>query len=149
MGLFEKINGDLKTAMKAGEKEKVGIYRMLISEIKRIAIDQNQRDDIDDDLVLSALTRAMKTRKESARQYREGGREDLAVKEDKEVELVSVYLPQALGEEELGALVDQAISEVGAESKKDMGKVMKAVMPKTKGRADGKMVQKMVMERLA
>jgi len=145
MSLYEKINDDLIAAMKGGEKDKVGIFRMLLSEIKRIAIDSNNRDDINDDLVLTALTRALKSRKESVRQYREADREDLAEKEEIEIELVSLYLPEAISEEEISVIIDESIAEIGAQSKQDMGKVMRVVMPKLKGRADGKAVQKMVM----
>ena len=148
MALFDRIQEDLKQAMKAGEKEKVGVFRMMVSEIKRLAIDEGRRDEITDELVVSALSRSAKRRRESIEQYRAAGREDLAAKEEAELEIVARYLPAPLTEEELQALVIRAIEETGAEGRKDMGKVMKAVMPKVQGRADGKAVQRMVLDRL-
>lgn len=148
MTLFDRIQNDLKQAMKAGEKEKVGVYRMTISEIKRLAIDEGKRDEITDELVIAALSRSAKRRKESIEQYRSAGREDLAAREEEELALLSRYLPAPFSEEELEILVMEAIRETGAAGKKDMGKVMKAVMPKVQGRADGKQVQRMVLDRL-
>jgi uncharacterized protein YqeY len=148
MDLIERINEDLKAAMKAGEKEKVGIFRMILSEIKKAAIDQKMREEISDEIVVAALTRGVKTRKESVTQYRSAGREDLAAKEEMEIELLSTYLPEPLSEEEIAALIEAAVEETGAAGKKDMGKIMKIVMPKTLGRADGKRIQQMVLDRL-
>lgn len=148
MSLYEKINEDLKKAMKAGEKEQVGIFRMLLSEVKKAAIDQNTRDDIKDDLVIGALTKGMKSRKESVKQYKAGGREDLAAKEEAEIDVIKSYLPQPLSEEELDTLIDAAISELGAAGKKNMGQVMKTVVPRIQGRADGRTVQQKVIARL-
>lgn len=148
MSLFEKINEDLKSNMKEGRKEDVGIYRMILADIKNLAIEKNERDDIKEDTVLDALTRSMKKRQSSVEQYRAVDREDLAEKEEYEMTILSRYLPQPLTREELATLVDEAVSEVGAETPKDMGLVMKAVMPKTQGRADGKIVKELVMERL-
>ena len=148
MPLFERMNEALKAAMKEGRKEDVGVYRMLLSEIKNLAIEMRSRDSIDDDLVIASLVKAVKKRLESARQYREGGREDLAVQEEREIEVASLYLPEELSGEELAAMVDEAIAESGASSPRDLGKVMKIVMPRTKGRADGNRVRSLVLERL-
>lgn len=146
MSTFERINDDLKAAMKGGRKEDVGIYRMVLAEIKNLAIEMNSRDDINDDIVIASLVRAVKTRLASIEQYTAGGRDDLAAKEQREIEVISVYLPEELSEEELAAMVDEAIAESGADSPRDVGKVMKIVMPKTKGRADGNTVRNLVME---
>jgi len=148
MGIFEDMNEALKSAMKGGRKDEVGIYRMLLSEIKRLAIDSGTRDDIGDELVLDALTRAKKSRLESVRQYRDGGRDDLAVKEEAEIAIIEGYLPAALSESELAAIVEEAVAESGAATPKEMGRVMKLVMLRVKGRADGKQVQRLVMSRL-
>jgi uncharacterized protein YqeY len=148
MSSFERINDDLKAAMKGGRKEDVGIYRMVLAEIKNLAIEMNSRDDINDDIVLASLVRAVKTRLASIEQYTAGGRDDLAAKEQREIEVISVYLPEELGKDELAGMVDEAIAESGADSPKDIGKVMKIVMPRTKGRADGNTVRSLVIERL-
>lgn len=148
MGIYEKMNDDLKAAMKEGRKEDVGIYRMILAEIKNRAIEMNSRDDIDDALCIASLVRSVKTRLASVEQYQAADRQDLAEKEEYEIEIISIYLPEALTEEELAAMVDEAVAEAGATSPKDMGKVMKIVMPKTQGRADGKTVQRLVLERL-
>jgi uncharacterized protein len=148
MGLFEEMNRALVSAMKGGRKEEVGIYRMLLSEIKKIAIDRKERDEITDELVTDALTKAMKSRKESVTQYRAGDRDDLAVKEEVEIALIEQYLPEALSETEVAAIVDAAVAEAGAQSPREMGKVMKLVMAQVKGRADGKVIKDLVMERL-
>jgi len=148
MGIFDQINDDLKAAMKEGRKEDVGIYRMVLSEIKNLAIEMNSRDDINDDIVLASLVRAVKTRLASIEQYRAAERDDLAGKEEREIEVISAYLPEELGEEELTRMVEEAIAESGAVSPKEIGKVMKLVMPRTKGRADGNTVRNIVMQRL-
>ena len=148
MGTFERINDDLKAAMKGGRKEDVGIFRMVLAEIKNLAIEMNSRDDINDDIVIASLVRAVKTRLASIEQYQAGGRDDLAAKEEREIEVISVYLPEELDEDELAGMVDEAIAESAADSPKDIGKVMKIVMPRTKGRGDGNTVRNLVMERL-
>jgi uncharacterized protein YqeY len=138
MGIFDRVNEDVKSAMKEGRKDEVSIYRMVLSEIKNAAIAMNSRDDITDEICIASLVRGVKTRMGSIEEYRAAGREDL----------ISRYLPEALSEEELAAMVDEAVAESGAAGPKDMGKVMKIIMPRTQGRVDGKTVQKMVMERL-
>ncbi|MBU0754380.1 MAG: GatB/YqeY domain-containing protein [Planctomycetes bacterium] len=148
MGIYDDINNDLKDAMKAGRKEEVGIYRMVLSEIKNLAIDMNSRDDITDEICIATLVRSVKTRLASIEQYQAGNRPDLVEQEEKEIEIISTYLPEALTEEELIAMVEEAITEAGATQPKDMGMVMKIVMPKTQGRADGKIVQRLVLDRL-
>ncbi|MFH2002525.1 MAG: GatB/YqeY domain-containing protein [Planctomycetota bacterium] len=148
MTVYEEINSHLKSAMKEGRKEEVGIYRMILSEIKNLAIAMNQRDEITDEMVMTTLTRGVKTRQASVEMYRAGGREDLAQKEEYEIKIITGYLPKALSREEIVTLVLEAVKETGAQGPKDMGKVMKIVMPKTQGCADGKVVKDIVMEQL-
>jgi len=148
MSLIDAMNDAVKSAMKGGRKDEVGIYRMLISEVKRLAIDRQERDEITDELVIDALTKAKKSRLDSVEQYRAAGREELAAKEEAEIVVIEQYLPAGLSPEELAVLVDEAVAESGAAGPKEMGKVMKVVMPKVKGRADGKEVTRLVMERL-
>ncbi len=146
MGLKEKIMQDMKEAMKAKDTAKVSTLRLLISEIKNKEIDK--RGELTDDEILAVIQKAVKQRKESIEQYEKAGRSDLVEKEKKELEILEAYLPQPLSEEELEAIIDEAIKEAQATSVKDMGKVMKIVMPKVRGRADGKIVNQKVREKL-
>ena len=146
MGLKEKIMQDMKEAMKAKDTAKVSTLRLLISEIKNKEIDK--RGELTDDEILAVIQKAVKQRKESIEQYEKAGRNDLVEKEKKELEILEAYLPQPLSEGELEAIIDEAIKEAQATSVKDMGKVMKIVMPKVRGRADGKIVNQKVREKL-
>ncbi len=148
MKLIDVMNEALKDAMKGGRKDEVGIYRMLLSEVKRLAIDRQERDEITDELVIDALTKAKKSRQDSVEQYRAAEREELAAKEEAEIAVIEKYLPAGLSTGEIAAIVDGAVTESGAVGPKEMGKVMKIVMPQVKGRADGKEVKRLVMERL-
>ncbi|WP_457640065.1 GatB/YqeY domain-containing protein [Persephonella sp.] len=145
--LLKRLQEEMKTAMKSGEKERLSVIRMLISEIKKVQIDRKK--ELSDDEIIQVLQKYAKQRKESIKQYKEAGREDLAQKEEFELKVVQEFLPQPLSEEELKAVVEQAISETGASSMKDMGKVMKVVMEKVKGRADGSVVSAIVKEKLS
>ncbi len=147
MGLMEKIRTDMKEAMKAKDSAKLSVIRMLISEIKKRQIDTGK--EFDDNEILGVIKSMVKSREDSIAAYREGGREDLAEKEEKEVEVLKSYLPKQLSEEEIKNIVEQAIKETGAQSVKDMGKVMKAVMSKYGSRVDGKTVNKIVKEKLS
>ncbi len=142
MALLEQIQDDTKTALKAGDKETVQALRLLVSDLKNAAIDGN-----DDEV--GVLQSARKKRLDAAQQYRDAGRDELAAGEEREAEIIQHYLPEQLGADELTQIVADAISETGAESPKDMGQVMKVVMAKTKGRADGSQVSALVKERLA
>lgn len=142
MSLLEQIQDDTKTALKAGEKDTVQALRMLTADLKNAAIEGN-----DDEVAV--LQSARKRRLDAARQFRDAGRAEMADGEEAEAELIKRYLPEQIGEEELTQLVNDAIAETGAESPKDMGQVMKVVMGKTKGRADGAQVSALVKERLA
>ncbi len=141
MSLLEQIQDDTKTALKAGEKDTVQALRMLTADLKNAAIEGN-----DDEVAV--LQSARKRRLDAAQQFRDAGRAEMADGEEAEAELIKRYLPEQIGEGELTQLVNDAIAETGAESPKDMGQVMKVVMGKTKGRADGAQVSALVKERL-
>ena len=142
MTLTDRVKSDLATAMKAGEKERVGTLRLVLSELQKAA-----KEGSDDELAV--LRRERKRRQEAARAFRDGGREDLAGAEDAEAALIEDYLPAELSDDELAAMVDHAVTSTGASSPKDMGAVMKAVMAQVAGRADGRRVSERVKERLA
>jgi uncharacterized protein len=137
MAIVEQIKTDLQGAIRAGEKEKVGALRLVLSELQKAA-----KEGSDDELAV--LRRERKRRLEAARAYRDAGREDLAGGEESEGELIGGYLPAELPDEELQAVVEQAVRDSGAESPKDMGAAMKAAMAVVDGRADGKRVSAIV-----
>jgi uncharacterized protein len=137
----DKVKTDLTTAMKAGERERVGALRLVLSELQKAA-----KEGGDDEVAV--LRRERKRRLDAAEQFRAGGREELADKEESEAQLIGDYLPAELSDEELGAIVEEQIAATGASSPQDMGKVMGAVMPAVGGRADGKRVSALVREKL-
>jgi uncharacterized protein YqeY len=137
MAIHEQIKVDLHGAMRAGERERVGALRLVLSELQKAA-----KEGADDELAV--LRRERKRRLEAARAYREAGREDLAGGEEAEGELIGGYLPAELSEQELEAIVEQAVRESGAESAKDMGVAMKRAIAAVDGRADGKRVSALV-----
>lgn len=147
MNLEQKIQQDLKEAMKSGDRFKVDTLRGLIAQIKdeRIKLRPKELEEKD---VLAVLQRAVKRRKEAISLYQQGNRQDLVDKEQRELEIIQQYLPEQMPKEEVLKLIDQAIAEVQAQSIKDLGKVMGSVMKKVQGRADGKEVQQLVRERL-
>ena len=147
MALMEKIMQDMKEAMKSKEKEKLSTIRMLVSEIKKRQIDSGK--EFDDNDILGVIKSMVKSREDSVKAYREGGREDLAEKEEREVEVLKAYLPKQLSEEEVEKIVEEAIKESGAQTVRDMGKVMKIVMGKYGSQVDGKIVNKIVKEKLS
>ena len=142
MSIADTVKQDLTTAMKAGEKDKVGALRLVLSELQKAAKEGN-----DDEQAI--LRRERKRRLESATAFREAGRVELAEGEEAEAAVIQAYLPAELGDDELKAIVADAIAQTGASSPKDMGGVMKAAMEKTGGRADGKRVSALVREALA
>jgi uncharacterized protein YqeY len=142
MALLEQIQDDVKTAMKAGEKGRVRALRLVASELQK-AVKDGQSDEVE------VLQRERKRRLEAAEAYRDGGRDELAADEEQEAEIISSYLPEPLSDDELGAIVGDAVAESGASSPQEMGKVMSLVMPQVKGRADGKRVSAAVTEKLS
>ncbi|MGH8262270.1 MAG: GatB/YqeY domain-containing protein [Steroidobacteraceae bacterium] len=134
MSLKEKITEDMKAAMRAGEKDRLGCIRMIGAAIKQREVDE--RITLDDLQVLSVLDKMIKQRKESLAHFQAGGRADLVAKENAEIALLTSYLPQQLSESELEALIAESISATGAQTIKDMGKVMGLVKQKAQGRAD-------------
>ena len=141
MTVLEQIQHDVKDAMRAREKERVHALRLIVSELQKAA-KENGTDEVE------VLQRERKRRLEAAEAYRDGGRAELAESEESEAELIASYMPEQLSDEELGAIVGDAVAESGASSPKEMGKVMALVMPKVKGRADGKRVSAAVKEKL-
>jgi hypothetical protein len=137
MAIAEQIKTDLTGAMRAGEKEKVGALRLVLSELQKAA-----KEGSDDEV--GVLRRERKRRLDAAQQFRDGGRAELATAEESEAELIDGYLPAELSDEELQGIVSQAVSDSGATSAKDMGMAMKAAMAAVDGRADGKRVSGMV-----
>ncbi len=149
MSLKEKIQAELKTAMKAGQKETVTTLRTLLAKIKDERIKLRTKRELTEDDIMSVLLTAEKRHKESIEMYEKGGRPDLVEKEKKEIIIVQKYLPEQLSEEDIKKAVAEAIKETGAESIKDMGKVMGPVMGRLKGQADGKIVQNIVRQLLS
>ena len=137
MTVAEQLKTDLTTAMKAGEKERVGALRLILSELQKDA-KEGANDEV------AVLRRERKRRLDAATQFRDGGRTELATQEEGEAELIASYLPVELSDDEIAAIVADAVSETGASSPKDMGQVMKAAMAKVAGRADGKRVSALV-----
>ena len=146
MGLADRLQEDLKAAMKAREAERVGLIRLVLSELKNARIAKGS--DLGEDDVIAVLKRGVKMRSESIEQFRRGGREDLAANEERELAMLRAYLPEPLTGAALAAVVDEAVRATGASSPKDMGAVMKAVLGEHGSRVDGKEVQALVRARL-
>jgi len=134
MALKERITDDMKAAMRSGEKERLGVIRMITAAIKQREVDE--RIILDDSQVLSVLEKMIKQRKESVVQFKAGNRQDLVDKESAEIALLQGYLPTALSDAEIDALINEAVAATGAASIKDMGKVMAIIKAKAQGRAD-------------
>lgn len=132
--LKSRIKEDMKTAMKSGDKSRLGVIRLILAAIKQVEVDQ--RIELDDEQVILVLDKMQKQRRESIRQYRDAAREDLAAIEEAEVVVIQDYLPQALTEAEIEDMIKEAVLESGAVSVKDMGKVMGLVKARMQGRAD-------------
>ena len=141
MTVLDQVRSDMTTAMKAGEKERVGALRLVLSELQKAAKEGGADE-------LAVLRRERKRRLEAAEQFREGGRPELAEQEEREARLIEAYLPSELDDAELDAIVAAAIAETGASEPKDMGQVMKVVMARSDGRADGKRASARVREAL-
>lgn len=134
MSLLSQLNDEMKNAMRAKDKNRLGVIRMALSAIKQAKID-NQKEMSDDD-ILALLTKMIKQRKESVAMYTEGGREEMAAAEQAEIAVIEEFLPQALTADEVQQLITQAIADSGAASMADMGKVMAILKPQMQGRAD-------------
>lgn len=134
MTLKGQIQDDMKTAMKSGDKDRLKVVRLILAAIKQIEVDE--RKELDDAAVLAVLNKMVKQRRDSVSQFLDGGREDLAAIETAEIAVLDTYLPEQLSDAELDTLIAAAIADTGAESIRDMGKVMGAVKEKAAGRAD-------------
>ncbi len=147
MSFLTQLTEDMKAAMKSGDKERLGTIRLLRGQIKDASIDK--RSELDKDEELAVLTSAAKKRRESIEAYKAAGRDDLADKELVELKIIETYLPEQLSEQDVEKIVNEAIQETGAQTIKDLGKVMPAIMSKVKGRADGKLVNELVRKKLS
>jgi uncharacterized protein YqeY len=146
MGLRDKIDAHTKDALKSGAKDKVSTLRMLNAALKNKQIDK--RRPLTEEEVIETVRSLIKQRKDSIEQFAKGGRQDLVDKETAEVAVLETYLPQQLAREEIEDMVRDAISQTGAQGARDMGKVMKALIPMVGGRADGKLVSELVKNAL-
>ncbi|MFL5680279.1 MAG: GatB/YqeY domain-containing protein [Chloroflexota bacterium] len=147
MSLRDRIQTDVTAAMRSGDSLRRDVLRMATNAAYNL--EKRQGKPLTDDELLGVVTREVKTRRESVEAFRKGGREDLASKEESEIAILQEYLPQALSEEEIRSLVDEAVAATGATSARDMGKVMGWLSPRTRGRADGKRVSELVAQSLA
>lgn len=146
-GLLQQILSDIKTAMKAHDSATLEVLRTLHSDIKNVAI--NAKKDVTDEVVLDVLSKSIKQRNESIEMLRKGGREESAREEETTLVIYQKYLPKQLSEDEVKALIADIKAQVGAEGPKDMGKVMKEISPKTKGRFDSRHLSELVKAALA
>ena len=146
MSLKERIQQDVKDAMRAKDKPRLGTIRLITAAIKQREVDE--RIELDDAQVLVVLDKMCKQRRESITQFEQAGRDDLAAQEKAELELIQQYLPEQLGEAEINELIDAAMEQTGASSMKDMGKVMGQLIPKLQGRADMGAVSALIKARL-
>ena len=148
MTLNERIDIDLKDAMRAKDAGKLGVLRMLKSALRYASIEKSSESQLDDAAASQVIRKQVKQRQDSIESFEKGGRPELAAKEKEELEILNAYLPKGLNSDELAALVREAITEVGATSKAQMGAVMKAVQSKVAGRADGKTLSQEVSRQL-
>lgn len=147
MSFTDQIQADANVAAKARDRERLGALRLLLDALTKEA--KEQRGQLDEQAEIAVLKRERKRRVEAAEAFRKGDRPDAAASEQAEAEIIDAYLPEQLGDEDLRKLVEEALSETGASSPREMGKVMSAVMPKVAGRADGKRVNEVVRAKLA
>jgi len=147
MSLEERLVDEMKQAMKSNDKLRLSTIRMIRTAVKNKEIDQRKK--LDDDEILRVIQGMVRKSEESIEQFGAGGRADLVEKETKEMEVLKSYLPQSLSRDEVAKIIDETILETQSSSLKDLGKVMKAVMPKLTGKADGKVINQLVKERLS
>jgi uncharacterized protein YqeY len=145
--LIPRIKDDMKAAMKAKEKDKLNVIRMILAAIKQIEVDE--RIELDDERVIVVLDKMLKQRRESIKQYNDAGRTDLSDIEEAEVIVIQDYLPKALSQEEISTMVEKAVTDTGAASMKDMGKVMGLLKPQMLGRADMSVVSAVIKAKLS
>lgn len=148
MSLKEQIVNDLTAAMKAKDEIRTSTLRMLKAEIMKYEVSGADKEATDE-VVTSLIQKQVKQRKDSEEQFRNGGRVEMADKEANEAKILEEYLPEQMSEDEIRAIIEEGIASTGAAGKDDMGKVMGAIMPKLKGKADGKLVNQIVMEKLS
>lgn len=147
MSLKQKLQEDMKSSLKSGEKKVLNAIRYLLAQVKNAEIDKGS--ELTDEEILRLISREIKKLEEAAEEFKAGGNEERAREELEEAEILKRYLPEPLSEEEIEALVDEAIKATKATSIRDMGRVMKEVLPKTAGRADGKLVSEIVKKKLS
>jgi len=140
--MLDRLNADLKAAMKAGEKDKVLTIRGLLAELKNEKVKKNE--DLEESEIIMVMKRCAKMRRDSIEQYGKGGRDDLVTKEERELEIINTYLPEELGEAQVEEIARKAIEEVGAAGRQDFGKVMKAIMSQHRDRIDGKLAREII-----
>ena len=149
MSLRDRLDEELKAALRSSDATRRDALRMVLAAVQKVEKETTHGRALTDDEMLGVLTKELKVRNESVETFRAGGRADLVAKEEAAISVVSEFMPQPLSEAELRALVEQAIAETGAATPRDMGKVMGWLSPKTRGRADGKVVSQLVTQLLA
>ena len=145
--LKPQLTSDMKSSMKSGDKQRLGVVRLMLAAIKQIEVDE--RIELDDTRILAVLDKMSKQRRESISHYSGAGRDDLVAVEQAEIDLIQEYLPEALSESEINDLVEQSIATTGAASIKDMGKLMGVLKPQLQGRADMGKVSQLIKSRLS
>jgi uncharacterized protein YqeY len=145
--LKPQLTSDMKSSMKSGDKQRLGVVRLMLAAIKQIEVDE--RIELDDTRILTVLDKMAKQRRESIFHYSAAGRDDLVAVEQAEIDLIQEYLPEALSESEINDLVEQAIATTGAATIKDMGKLMGVLKPQLQGRADMGKVSQLIKSRLS
>ncbi|MDH3635734.1 MAG: GatB/YqeY domain-containing protein [Gammaproteobacteria bacterium] len=145
--LKPKLMSDMKSSMKSGDKQRLGVVRLILAAIKQIEVDE--RIELDDTRILAVLDKMAKQRRESITHYSDAGRDDLVAIEQAEIDIIQEYLPEALSEAEINDLVEQSIASTGAATIKDMGKLMAALKPQLQGRADMGKVSQLIKSRLS
>ena len=145
--LKSRLQSDMKSSMKSGDKSRLGVIRLMLSAIKQVEVDE--RIELDDSRITAVLDKMAKQRRESITQFDKAGRDDLSAVEQAELAVIGEYLPEALTEDEINALVEQSISATGAATIKDMGKVMGRLKPQLQGRADMGQVSQLIKSRLS
>jgi len=145
--LKTSISDAMKDAMRAKDKPRLSTIRLMLAELKKVEVDE--RIELTEDRIISILDKMIKQRRDSVKQYTDGGRQELADIEAAEIQVIQEFMPQALGEDEIAAIVQKAVADEGAASMQDMGKVMNAVRPQLAGRADMAVVSQLVKKQLS